>query len=113
MCTWRIYYGDGSEVSELDPYEVPGLNVQVIVQADEDVGRYVLHGHDFYWWMPDESQWFGGDVFGLWDYLAQPGPRKVIFARSLSNVEYKRILNRALTDPNFAPKTASLPGERT
>lgn len=108
---WRVYFGDGSTVADVDPWTVPGLDVQAIVQADEDVGRYVLHGHDFYWWEPEEGQWFGGDHFGLWDYLARPGPRKVVFARSLSNVAYKAILSRALSDPGFPVKSARLVGE--
>lgn len=112
MPAWRVFYGDGSTVDDrADPFEVPGVDVQAIVQADDDVGRFVLHGHDFHWWEPDCQQWFGGDHFGLWDYLSRPGPRKVVFARSLPNTAYKAILARALADPDFAPKSASRPRE--
>jgi hypothetical protein len=109
---WRIYYGDGSTVDDTaDPWLVPGVNVQAIVQADPDVGRYVLHHQDFYWWMPDDGQWHQGDHFGLWDYLARPGPRKVVFGRSLDNVSYKALLAEAVNDPDFPPKSALRAGE--
>jgi hypothetical protein len=102
MVEWRIYYGDGttldsSEVQDL--YQVPGLNVQAIAQVDGHIGRYVLHHMDFYWWV--EGQWHQGDHFGLWDYLQRPGPKKVIFGRSLDNVSYQKIVNRALYDEDF------------
>lgn len=111
MLTWRIYYGDGSTIDSVDPFSVPGLDVQAIVQADEDVGRYVLHHRDFYWWEPGDQQWNQSDHFGLWDYLQRPGPRKVVFGRSLDNRTYKVILERALHDPDFSPKSASRVGE--
>lgn len=108
MLNFRIYYGDGSTVdSDVDPFLVPGLNVQAIVQADQDCGRYVLHHCDFYWW--ENEQWYQSDHFGLWDYLQRPGPKKVIFGRSLDNVAYKTILTHALNDEGFAPQSAVRP----
>jgi hypothetical protein len=114
MLTWRIYYGDGSTLSneDVDPYAVPGLDVQAIVQADPDVGRYVLSHQDFYWWVEADRQWHQGDHFGLWDFLQRPGPKKVVFGRSLDNVSYKTILARAMHDDDgFAPKSGTKPGE--
>ena len=108
---WRIYYGDGSTLDGVDPFSVPGLDVQAIVQADPDVGRYVLHHCDFYWWVLEDQQWHQGDHFGLWDYLQRPGPKKVVFGRSLDNLAYKAILARAQSDPGFPVKSASRPGE--
>jgi hypothetical protein len=114
MLTWRVYYGDGSTLSneDVDPYAVPGLDVQAIVQADPDVGRYVLHHMDFYWWVAQDGQWHQGDHFGLWDYLARPGPKKVVFGRSLDNLSYKAILARAVADGGFPVKSALRAGER-
>lgn len=108
---WRIYYGDGSTVddTELNPFDVPGLNVQAIVQADEDVGRYVLHRMDFYWWVPEDNEWNQSDQFGLWDYLQRPGPKKVVFGRSLNNIDYKRILALAIKDKDFNPVSGEMP----
>jgi hypothetical protein len=112
MPDWRIYYGDGSTVSDdVDPFTVPGVDVQAIVQRDADVGRYVLHHMDFYWWVEADRQWHQGDVFGLWDYLARPGPKKVVFGRSLDNQSYKALLTVAVNDPDFPVKSALLPGE--
>lgn len=107
---WRVYYGDGSTADDaVDPFLVPGLDVQAIVQADPDVGRYVLHHKDFYWWVG--GQWHQGDHFGLWDYLQRPGPKKVVFGRSLDNLSYKAVLSRAMSDPGFAAKSGLRPGE--
>jgi hypothetical protein len=110
---WRIYYGDGTTASDGagDLYTVRSTNVQAIVQADDDVGRYVLHSADFYWWDRDAGQWFQSDQFGLWDYLSRPGPAKVLFGRSLANVQFKDLLDIALTDPDFPPKSGRRPGE--
>lgn len=109
---WRIYYSGNFTIDDsVNPYDVPGLDVQAIVQEDPDVGRYVLHHCDYYWWMPEDEQWHQGDHFGLWDYLQRPGPKKVIFGRSLDNRSYKAILERALYDSDFPAKSASRAGE--
>lgn len=109
---WRIYYGDGSTYSNKDgkPFDAPPDNVQAIVFADRDHGRIINAMRDFYWWMGDE--WYGGDLFGLFDHLRQPGPRKVLFARSIPNEQYQEIIKTALADPDFPPKSANAPGER-
>lgn len=106
---WRIYYGDGSTYDG-DPFLAPPDNVQCVVIADPDHGRILRAMKDFYWWIGDE--WYGGDLFGLFDYLRQPGPKKVIFARSLSDRQYQATIKAALADPDFLPKSAMAPGER-
>jgi hypothetical protein len=80
---WRIYYGDGSLYSDGDgsPFDAPGRDVQAIAVEDAQVGRTIHSRRDFYWW--SSIGWWGGDLFGLYDYLLTPGPRKVIFGRSL------------------------------
>jgi hypothetical protein len=110
VITWRIYYSDREvDNTQADPYEVPGLDVQAIVQSDPDVGRYVLHHMDYYWWVPADQQWHQGDHFGLWDYLQRPGAKKVIFGRSLDNIAYKKVLTRAVHDPDFVPMSSEMP----
>lgn len=94
---WRIYYGDTSIYSDAsgDPYDAPPDNVQAIAsEAACERGFTLCHSKDFYWWTESDG-WYGGDLFGLWDWLRQPGPKKVIFARSIPTDEFKAILARA------------------
>ena len=107
--TWRIYYGDGSTYDG-DPYDAPGLNVQVCMMSNADHGRYSQTRFDYYVW--SDGEWIGCDIFGLWDYLQQPGPRKVLFGRTLPNGLYQDIRRVADLDPLFDPRTAWMPNER-
>lgn len=111
---WRIYYGDGStfDNTQGEPDESPALNVQVITIIDPDVGRLLLHRYDFYWYDFDHAIWSAGDIFGMFDYLCQPGIKVVRFGRSIVNREYREIVTRAGSDPDFPRKSARLPGER-
>lgn len=104
---WRIYYGDGSTFSSGDgpPQEAPALNVQAIVRVDTDpngVGRYVLQGFDYYW-LTECDGWYGGDLFGLFDYLAGPGWKRVLFGRSIPGPEFRAAVSAAAHDPEFLP----------
>lgn len=111
---WRIYYGDETTFSAGDGsvYDAPARNVQAIVRLDPRVGRFILTGHDYYWWQPGDEEWFGGDRFGLFDYLCRPGRKRVLFGRSLTRSEYERIHQQAATDDDFPQKTAHHPDER-
>lgn len=107
MVIWRIYYGDGStfDSSQGSPQDAPGINVQVIAKAAGiDLGRLTIASKDFYWF--DRGEWFGGDVFGLWDYLAQPGLKVVKFGRLISLPIFQEIMRRAVTDSDLIPKVA-------
>ena len=103
---WRIYYADGAMYSTEDgsPFDAPALGVQAIAQEDREVGRTLLSRHEFYWWTG--SEWFGGDIFGLWDYLASPGPKRVAFGRSMTTPEYQAIMRKATDDPYLPRKSA-------
>lgn len=92
---WRIYYGDGSTYDG-DPYFAPALDVQVIVENDP---RILVHGWHHYWY--EKDQWYGGDLFGLWDYLTRPGPKKVIFGRTIETEDFRQLLESADNDPDF------------
>lgn len=108
MLDWRIYYGDGStfDSSQGPPHAAPALNVQAIAQkADPGIGRRTCSRFDFYWY-GDDGEWHGGDNFGLWDYLATPGPKVVKFGRVLPRLEFEKILSRAVMDPDLQPKVA-------
>ena len=108
---WKIYYGDGSTYSDEDgdPFDAPALNVQCIVHADKAVGRMIRAKCDFYWLV--KEGWHGGDIFGMWDYLASSGRKKVIFGRSIETDQYQTVLKSAINDPDFSPKSARLQGE--
>jgi hypothetical protein len=103
MVPWRVYYGDGT-VYDGSPEDAPALNVQAVAVHDPVVGRFIWSARDFYWW--ESGQWFGGDIFGLWDYLARPGWRKVLFGRSLTRGEYEKAMKHAIEDPELPAKSA-------
>jgi len=106
MLAWRIHYGDGATWDDQSGplQDAPATNVQAIAVADPTVGRFIWSQRDFYWW--DAGQWFGGDIFGLWDYLARPGWRKVLFGRSLVRADFEQVMNAALADPDLPAKSA-------
>ena len=113
---WKIFYGDGSTYSNLDgsPYDAPSDNVQAIVIRDPTIGRGIVAKCDLYWWVESEQQWFGlmdKLGYGLFDYLRQPGPKKVIFGRTVSNADYDAAIKAAIADPDFPPKSARHPTE--
>ena len=106
MVKWRIYYADGTtfDSSEGTPYDAPSRGVICIVQPDIDVGRHLVHRFDFYWW--HDGEWYGGEIFGLFDYLASDGHKTVKFGRTISNHQYTDIIQRAGNDPDFPRKSA-------
>jgi hypothetical protein len=106
MPRWVIYYGDGSTQSSEDcsPWEVPARNVQIIAQEDESVGQRFERSSDYYWWT--EEGWRGGDIFGLFDYLIEPGHKRVLFGRSINLSEYQAIVQRAQVTDLLPRKSA-------
>lgn len=114
MLLWRVFYGGSVTYSSADgsPYDTPRLNVQAIVGADPQSGRYLVSDKDAYWWEPRLERWFGGDRRGEWDYLCRLGPRVVLYGRAVSEADYNSCIAAALADPDFSPKTARGRGER-
>ena len=100
---WRIYYGDGSVFSDADgsPEDAPAANIQIIVQDDPVVGRYLLSQKDYYFFR--EGQWYGSDLFGMIEHFQLTGELKT--GRSVSNEQYDAIQKRAIEDPGFNPKS--------
>lgn len=109
---WRIYYDDGTAFDSGlgSPESSPTRGVQALVQPDPDVGRVIEWGKDYYWWLGD--RWDGGDLFGLFDYLSQPGFKVVRFGRSMSNRAFREVYQRAVNDPAFPSKSAMRSDER-
>lgn len=102
---WAIYYDDETVYTDEDgpPSHAPKRGVQAIARQSDRVGVKFLGGHDYYW--RDDGSWFGGDEFGLFDYLSQPGKKVVFFGRSMTDDEYRDILKRIKSD-DFPEKSA-------
>lgn len=111
MLRWRIHYDDGSTFSneDGDPEYAPGRGVLVIAQAQHDVGREILARKDFYYW--ERGRWWGADLYGVYDYLARNGWRKVIAGRNVEHGTFSETYERARLDPDLPAKSALLPGE--
>lgn len=107
---WKIFYSDSTYSNEDGPPELaPKRDVQTIAVADEVCGRRIERGNDFYVY---RHGWRGTDQFGLFDYLIEPGSKIVLFGRSLSDDEYRKVWDIASKDPDLPPKSAYLPDER-
>ena len=98
---WRIYYDDGSTVdsSTTTADQSPKLGVIAVVQTDPERGRIVIHRFDFYWY--EHGEFWGSDIFGLWDYLTRPGMKVVLFGRTVATALYSEIVQRACNDTDF------------
>lgn len=104
---WKIFYDDGTAYTG-DPFRAPAFGVLIIVQKDPECGRRLVQNADFYVWdeRGEGPQWFEANWFGLLDYLAGPGPKRVLFGRLVPNSVFQAVFARAYDDPGFPPKTA-------
>lgn len=110
MAAWRIYYSDGTTYSSVDgdPAEAPAFGTVCIVFPDADVGRVVMHGWDWYYYVPSAGQWWGSDIHGLLDRLLHGEEVEGLKqGRNLSNTAYKAIFKTASLDPDFPVKTST------
>lgn len=110
MAKWKIFYGDGATFSsdDGDIKDAPATNVQIIVQAHDDTGRYHQSGRDYYvhW----EGEWLGVDIFGLFDFLMESGVVK--FGRTVRSERFLEVYRRAEEDEDFPRRSAFKKGER-
>jgi len=105
---WRVYYSQ--EIYSGPVEETPTRDVQAIAQSDPDHGWQVVAGTDYYvWW---NERWVGVDKFGLYDYLVEPGWKKVLFGRTLTSREYNAVWQRMMSDPELPEKTGAAKWER-
>lgn len=113
---WQAYYGDNSTFGSHDgsPWVAPARNVQVIIQEDPDHGWYTQSGGDYYVWddRGDGPRWWGVDIFGLFDYLIDPGHKRVLFGRTVTGQRFGEIFAKAQADPEWGKKAAFRRGER-
>lgn len=107
---WCVYYGDGAKFSDKDggPELVPARDVQVIAQVSKEHGWEAVAGNDYYIWR--DGRWYGVDKFGLFDYLVDPGWKRVLFGRMLTKDEYNAVWAQVSQD--MPDKTAFEKWER-
>lgn len=95
-----IFYGDGAIYdggSHENAYQAPTVDVQIIAQAHPEatLGRYLLHSKPYYIWLP-EGMWSAADEPGFWDYMFRPGPKMVLYGRTMANDSaFHEIVKRA------------------
>lgn len=115
MIKWRIYYanGDTFDNSRGEKKDAPPFGVVCIVYPDDLVGRVIMHGFDWYYWVPGHEQWWGSDIYGVLDRLLHNLPLYALKqGRSVSNQEYSSIMTTADKDPDFPPKSGKRAGEQ-
>lgn len=103
MPDFRIYY-DGGTTYDGDPYDAPAFGVLVIVEKNANHGRQLVTTKDYFVYLGDH--WMSVDFIGMLDYLAQPGPRKVIFGRMVDDEYWYKVMRQANEDPDFPIRTA-------
>ena len=108
---WRIWYDNGTAYSSEDgtPENAPGRGVICIMQDSERTGRHKLSGADYY--ILRDGRWFGVDLFGLWDYLADRGKKIVKFGRFVERERFNEIMRQAEQDDSFPARSAWEPTE--
>jgi len=102
MTDYRIYY-DGGATYDGSPENAPAFGVLVVIQKNKDSGRELITSKDYYCWTG--NGWLCTDYIGFVDYLAQPGWKRVLFGRMVSNDEWYRVIKQANEDPDFPVRT--------
>ena len=102
MLNFRIYY-DGGETYEGAPENAPAFGVLVIIENDKDSGRRLVMSKDYFCWVGDH--WLNTDQIGMWDYLQQPGWKKVLFGRMVDNDYWYSVVKRANETTDFPART--------
>jgi hypothetical protein len=101
---YKVYYADGSTYTG-EPWDAPAFGVLVIVEKDADHGRRLVSAKDYYVWDEKAERWWSVDFIGMVDYLGQPGRKRVLFGRTVSNEEWYRIMRFANEDNDFPTRT--------
>ncbi len=117
MMEWAIFYDDPEldcwSVDGVTPEDVPRLGVQAVAQGDEWLGRELLIQKEFYWLNYEEMRWYGGDLFGLFDYLSTTGPKTCVFGRFVNRDVYQAAVHRAQHDERLPRKSAYSSAEKS
>ena len=97
---FRIYYADGMySDTDGDIFDAPAWGVQFVTTIGPGGRWWGRYGEDYYWLDGDIIE--GGDLGGLFDYLQRPGPRKVLFGRTIPDDQWSVLTERALHDPDY------------
>jgi hypothetical protein len=88
--------------------------VQVVLQPNHHRGRDVLEGKDFYLWILPQGTWIAVDRTGFLDWLVNSleAVGVILVGRTLPDEEWHRILNAAIDDPRFLPRSDKGPEPR-
>ncbi len=107
---WKIFYdnGDTLDSSQGRPMDAPKRGIVCIVQNDSLVGREIKHGSDWYYWVANESQWWGSDRDGLLDWAMNNLPIKQ--GRNVTRKRFSEVMDMADKDPDFRPASGLLKG---
>lgn len=108
MLAWRIYYTNGTtyDSDQGDAGDAPAGTVLAIVQTDEELGRMVLHGWDYYYWHRDE--FYGCDIGGIFThFVLHTGWTRFFSGETVPTPIFRATLERATNDPDFAIKSAT------
>lgn len=94
---WKIYYSDNTTYSDEDgpAWNAPAWGVQVIVQYAPK--RELLHGSAIQtaYCYREDGFWYVSDMPGMYDYLAMPGMKKIIFGRTERDDVFWGFVSRA------------------
>lgn len=102
---WRVYY-DGRAPFPGDAataFDAPAWGVLLIVEQSQEHGRRVVSNGDYYVWQ--HGAWWAKDFIGLIDYLAEPGPRKVLIGRMVPNPVWEKAWREAEADTTLPERT--------
>jgi hypothetical protein len=104
-----IYRGSGAE----DAYAAPTRDVQAVLSPCPDHGWELWRrwNTDYYVYLHGLDRWRGVDQFGLYDYLCEPGPKRVLFGRTMLDEEYRALLQWLTTHPDLPTKSGWQQGE--
>lgn len=102
---FRIYYINGKTYSG-PPELAPVDGVLVIVERSKFHGRRLVTNGDVYCWDPIREQWLPGDDMWFDQYMREPGWKRVLFGRTVSDDEWNEVVTKATSDPDFPIKTA-------
>lgn len=113
---WRVYYASGETYSSEDghPHNAPGRYALVVVQRDDQCGRVLIHGFDWYI-LDTDGAWHGmPDRADVDEYVLDLPHRvmRVVKGFGVPDRTFAEILQRAKNDPGFPPKSATRASEK-
>jgi hypothetical protein len=109
---WAVFYDDGSRFTDEDgsPEEAPSFGVIACVAPNEDMGREVIHGWDWYYF--NKICFWGCDLHGYLDRQLHNLPcRALKQGRTIATPDFKAIHKKACDDPDFPVKSAKRASE--